>query len=172
MARGDRRGAPRRADRRHDHDLIEALLLAGLTAREVQTAYSRAGRGYLPVGTVYAMRNHLGLRPVHQRHSDLIPWRVLPEHSHAFPAQMLRLEGRRRRGDSIPPADEVKRARFIRRLTREDIVVDYSAEHPDYRNGWAYVERRPGIDRDIIRDPFVDDSGRRIARPAGLRTDA
>lgn len=170
--RGDRAGAPKRADRQIDREFLTELLNEGLPGPEVVNRYRESGRGVIALNSVYAMRHHLGLPPLREQHLELLPWKMKPNHNSGFPAQMLRLESRHRRGETLSKDDEGKRARFVRRLEREGIVVDYNPANPEYHEGWAYVERRPGIDVDLIRDPFRDDKGNFIERPRGLRSGA
>lgn len=85
------------------------------------------------------------------RNDNLIPWHVRSEHRWAYDLAMLRMEGRRRAGVSIRPADLTRLESWKRRLVENgDAVVHYD---PDTEDGFFYVPRRPGIDADLIREP-------------------
>lgn len=82
--------------------------------------------------------------------SRLFPWEVAPEHRWAEQALMLRLEARRRAGETLVPAELTNLVRWVQVLNDRDLVVHYDPAVP---GGFLYVPRRPGIDLDLIRDP-------------------
>lgn len=99
----------------------------------------------------YRRRHGLELRM--ERDSDLIPWRVEREHRWSYPLQMLRLEGRRRRGDELRPVDQVRLDAWRKRVDEEQLVVHYE---PETDEGFFLIPREPGDD-DIIRRPAQED---------------
>lgn len=90
------------------------------------------------------------LEPRVARYDDLLPWRVREEHLYTYPAQMLRMEGRRRAGEQLAMGYQRRLDNWLGRLRADDLVVHYD---PDTDAGFMYVPRRAGIDTDVIRDP-------------------
>ncbi|MFY1688191.1 hypothetical protein [Plantactinospora sp. WMMB782] len=82
-------------------------------------------------------------------HADLIPWTVRKEHQHLYVPQMLRALGQKRAGKALSEGVAGKLERWLPRV-QGDAVVHYD---PDTDQGWFYVPRRPGIDKDVIRVP-------------------
>jgi hypothetical protein len=81
---------------------------------------------------------------------ELIPWEVLPEHRHTYPIIMLRIEARRRAGRELTQRDQDRLAGWLRSRKADDTVVHYD---PETEDGFFYVPRRPGVDKDLIREP-------------------
>lgn len=118
--------------------------------------YEEMSRIYLEkynIETVPSMwgnfRRRHGLTRRIVRDDTLIPWRVKPEHKHAFYVQLLRWEARERAGAPLRDRDRHDLTTFRERLRREKLVVDY-----DEAEGFRLVSRLPS-DRDIIRRPRV-----------------
>lgn len=88
----------------------------------------------------------------HRMHHDesLIPWVVMDEHRHRYPVAMLRKVARQRRGDKITERDQERIDAWLNSLADGDAVVHYD---PQTEEGFFYVPRRPGIDKDLIREP-------------------
>jgi hypothetical protein len=63
---------------------------------------------------------------------------------------MLRLEARQRVDAKLSDRERHRLALFRANLAENDAVVHYD---PDSENGFYYVQRRDGVDRDIIREP-------------------
>lgn len=95
-------------------------------------------------------RHRHGLRRRIQRDDALIPWEVKYEHRWAYPLAMLRVEARKRDGFELRASDAERLETFKRRLIEDGLVVHYD---PDTEQGWWLVPRRPGIDKDLIREP-------------------
>lgn len=96
-----------------------------------------------------------------------IPWHpVLPEHRSRYLPRMLRAAARRARGEKSAAVIEAQLDKFLEQVDALDFVVHYDPETPD---GWFRVPRRAGVDTGLIRDPYVDDDGRPIRRPQGVR---
>lgn len=84
------------------------------------------------------------------RDDNLIPWLVEEQHRWAYPVAMLRTEARRRGGAELTETDESRLKAWKDRLEAEDLVVHYD---PNTDSGFFYVDRRPGVDLDLIREP-------------------
>ncbi len=85
-------------------------------------------------------------------HTDTIPWKLKPEDRYKLTAEILRLLGRARRGDtSIPPEKRGMLIRWLTKRAEDQKVVTY-----DYDDGWGLEPRQPG-DAELIRPP--DDAG-------------
>ncbi len=96
----------------------------------------------------FRLRNGLPRRIV--RDDDLLPWAVKPEHRGMNPAAMLRAVARQRAGAELTKLDERRVKMWLRTRKEEDSVVHYD---PDTEEGFWYVPRRPGVDKDLIREP-------------------
>lgn len=97
-----------------------------------------------------ALRRRHGIDSRIVRDDTLIPWAVNPEHRHSHAVSMLRAEARRRAGKTLTPMMEQMLTAWLAGLERDGTVVHYA---PDTAEGWWYVPRREGIDRDLIREP-------------------
>lgn len=107
-----------------------------------------------------SLRRKYGLERRIVRNDDLIPWHIEPKHRWAYPVIMLRAEARRRAGKELK-RDEARRLEsWLARMERDDTVLHYD---PDTEEGWFYVPRRPGIDKDIIRVPPRKTTSRKAA---------
>lgn len=84
------------------------------------------------------------------RDEQLIPWAVKEEHRHGHAVSMLRAEARRRAGKTLTPVMEDMLTSWLAGLERANEVVHYD---PDTDEGWWYVPRRDGVDKDLIREP-------------------
>ncbi|PVU82946.1 hypothetical protein DDP54_07940 [Cellulomonas sp. WB94] len=82
----------------------------------------------------------------------LVPWQVADCHRRAFAVAMLRMEARRRAGAALSPGDTVRLARWRREPDERGLVVSYDAQSDE---GFGYVPRRPGLDPDLIREPWT-----------------
>lgn len=94
-------------------------------------------------------RHRRGLDRRTTQNDELIPWRLNDEHRFAYPALMLRVEGRRREGKQIRREDLGRVTSFVQNLRDNNLVVAYD---PDTEEGFSLVPREPG-DVDIIRRP-------------------
>lgn len=95
-------------------------------------------------------RRRRGLERRIVRDDELIPWKVDAKHRYAWPVNMLRLEARRRAGKPLTELEVANLEGWLRGLERDGVVVHYE---PQTEQGWFYVEPRPGIDTDLIREP-------------------
>ena len=95
-------------------------------------------------------RRRRGLDRRITRDDALIPWHVERQHRWDYPIMMLRQEARRRAGAEMT-SDQLERLDGWKRgMARDGSVLHYE---PDTEQGWFYVERREGIDTDLIRAP-------------------
>ena len=77
------------------------------------------------------------------RHSDLIPWKLQPEHIYKPEARLLRLEGRRRAGHSLRDDELTWLENWKRELAEADAVIHYDRDTPE---GFHWVTRAdPGV---------------------------
>jgi hypothetical protein len=95
-------------------------------------------------------RRRMGLDQRIAWDDQLIPWAIKPEHRTDWPLAMLRREARRRAGFPLSEEHERELNAWIAARKRDDEVVHYE---PDTAEGWFYLPRRPGIDKDLIREP-------------------
>jgi hypothetical protein len=95
-------------------------------------------------------RRRRGLDRRIQRDDDLIPWAVNREHRWKYPLAMLRAEARRRAGADLRPDDASRLRNWLDEMRASGSVVHYD---PETEEGFFYVPRRVGIDRDLIREP-------------------
>lgn len=95
-------------------------------------------------------RRRKGLARRIARNDELIPWEVKREHRWDYPIMMLRQEARRREGFELTEDYEAQVDGWLAGMERDGTVLHYD---PDTEQGWFYVARRPGIDKDIIRVP-------------------
>ena len=92
-----------------------------------------------------------------------VPWKLKPEHRHLSPARMLRIQARYEQGKPIGATLERQRQRWVAGLLIENQVIHYDPETPE---GFWRFPRRDGIDRWYVREPWIDDDGNQIVRPA------
>lgn len=140
-----------------DIETLKKLRNQGWSYDDIATEYGvTRGAVYLQLSQAKAVNE----RP---NYKHLIPWRVKRDHTYAHPALMLRLLGRRERGDdTIPPVKERMLDKWLRDLREADAVVCY---HPDMppnaaspkSGGWYYSKRRESDGDSIIR--FEPDAG-------------
>lgn len=95
-------------------------------------------------------RRRHGLDRRIERNDDLIPWAVEKRHRWAYPLMMLRTEGRRRSGLEVAESMTGRLDRWLETMKKDDTVVHYD---PDTDDGFFYVPRREGVDKDLIRQP-------------------
>lgn len=105
-------------------------------------------------------RRRKGLNRRITRDDTLIPWAVNVEHRWGYPLAMLRVEARRRAGMELRETDASRLEAWKANLEETNAVVHYD---PDTEEGWHYVPRRKGIDKDLIREPEHRTTQRRNA---------
>lgn len=114
------------------------------------------------------LRRRRGIPTRIVRDEALVPWAVKPEHRHGHAVSMLRAEARRRAGKQLTSGVETMLDVWLRGLAEDGQVVHYA---PETAEGWWYVPRREGIDRDLIREPEQRTGRRNFERsePSGAR---
>lgn len=92
-----------------------------------------------------------------------VPWKLKPEHRYLSPARMLRIQARYDQGLPLSETLEKQRERWIAGLMLDNTVIHYDPETPE---GFWRFPRREGIDTWYVREPWIDDDGNPIPRPA------
>lgn len=153
-------------------DLLELerwIVREGLTPTQASERYAARGE-HVPAQTIAVARWRHGWPTLRADHTALIPWVIAPEHRRRFDHIMLEAESRRRQGLKVPEARVRQLDQWLARLKRDDAVIDYSPTAVDETGvapGWWHVQRRPGIDWDIISMPDLDDEDEvRALRPS------
>ena len=149
---------------RIDYSEASVMLRAGKTQQEVadhfgvtQPAINRAiWRGRIK-GITYdrATKDNTG-----------VPWSpIRPDHRARYLVRMLRAAARRDRGEKNAPIREAELDNFFKQVESMDFVVHYD---PDTGEGFHRVPRRHGIDKGLVRDPWLDDDGEPTPHPVGV----
>lgn len=132
-------GAPRKLP---PSDVLLQLRTQGWTYADIASEYG--------VGTsaVYLQLRQAKAVTPQQRHKDLIPWHVKTAHAHSHPLTMLRLLGRRDRGEDLPPAKARMLEKWLRDVKEVDVVLCYDPDFPvnpasPTVGGFYYSRRRP-----------------------------
>lgn len=141
-----------------DRQEFVRLVRSGMRNREIVDYYAQRGIHLRP-NTISMAKRRYGL-DVHEWHTDLIPWVINQDHQGLYAAKMLRLEGRRRRGEPLTDAQLRYLENWKKKMMEDGTVIHY--EH-DTDEGWFYVPRRDGVDTDLIRDPSLADDGQPVA---------
>lgn len=135
---------------------VDQLIRQGMTDREVAQYLEKHHNIKVTGNAITAWRHRRGEELRRGRHSDLLPWTVTAEHSGKYIPKMLRFEARRRNGETLAPRDLRRLEIFKEKLRAANEgrggVVHYD---PLTEEGWWIVERRPGVDDGMIRDPKV-----------------
>jgi hypothetical protein len=142
----------------------EAMLNAGATQMEVVAEHAR--RGVSITQSTVSTALHDGRIKVQSKYGlprYAIPWKLKPEHRHLSPARMLRIQARHEQKLPLSETLERQRKRWIAGLLIENQVIHYD---PDTAEGFWRVERRDGVDTWYVREPYLDDHGHQIPRPA------
>ena len=105
----------------------------GMTHREIAEKYGVAR------ATISAACAKYGLSGTMTRHDDTLPWKVLVRHTRLYPARMLRLLGRRRKGMELNETEDKLLDSFVLTLTNEDAIVAYQ---PDSDEGFLYIDAK------------------------------
>lgn len=83
------------------------------------------------------------------RYEDMLPWKIKTEHQNDHNARMLRLEGRRRRGQKLTEQEHRWLTAYLRTIKDRGVVVTYV---PELEEGFVWVERNEWDDpADFIR---------------------
>ncbi|MEU8327296.1 hypothetical protein [Micromonospora sp. NPDC048839] len=138
------------ASKIQNHQEAIDWITEGRTYREMIELY-REKYGIETSVTMWGnFRRRQGLEPRLTRDSNLIPWKIEPEHRYNWHVMMLRAEARRRDGKKLPAREAAELDSWLAKRKAEDSVVHYD---PETEQGFFLVPRRPGIDTDLIRVP-------------------
>lgn len=131
---------------------LRAYANSGRTLEEI-AELNAADTGWKPDrSTVSKKLLAMGVEPRYGRRSDLIPWKIRPEHIESRFRYMLEAESRRRQRGRVREADR-KAANLLNDLLfgrGTALVVGY---HPEIG---FYLTDRLDSDQDIIRAPHDD----------------
>lgn len=154
-----------RGRQRIEYAEAEQMLRAGATQQEVADRF-----GVTQSGVQRAIARGRIKDIVYDRTAtdeSAIPWHpIRPEHRSRYLVRMLRAAARRDRGEKSAPVIEAQLDNFLKQIEELDFVVHYD---PDTEEGFHRVPRRGGIDQGLIRNPYLDDQGMQIRKPAGVR---
>ena len=89
-----------------------------------------------------------------QRPADL-PWDVAPRHTGSVHHEMLLTAARVRAGEELGLSERRRFDSWLEDLHAADAVVHYD---PATQEGWFYVPRRAGRDRELVRKPELSDA--------------
>jgi hypothetical protein len=99
------------------------------------------------------LRNTRAVKP-RANHSELIPWYVSKKHDSARPVRMLRLLGRRQKGEELRKVPGQQLDKWLRELNEADVVVCYDPNYPpnpaSELTGGFYYEPRTRDDGDNV----------------------
>lgn len=132
-----------------DKNEMEKYVAAGLTQKQIAEDWSKRTNETVSRTAIAMAIQRYGLtsKRSRPRYEDMLPWRVSEEHQDHRDARLLRLEGRRRRGEPISKENLTWLANWKRALLDMDAVVTYD---PQTEEGFFWTNRREGDD-DIIR---------------------
>ena len=131
-------------------DMAEVLrwIAEGKTYRWMSEEYLRKYDVQISLSTFATIRSRRGIDTRDVADEALVPWKIHPDHAHAYPPGALRMVGRLRAGRPMSPHSLEIAEGFLRSRARTNTVVAY-----DPVEGFSYVTPRPGIDVDLIRVP-------------------
>lgn len=141
-----------------DVEVLVAWRAEGLTQQQMADRINESNRrvladAYVPVtrSAVSVALSRAAKADTRPRYPNKIPWSpIAPEHQKDHLLTMLRTWARIVHEDpTVPDAARHRYERFRDRLLRDGQVVDYSAAE-----GFHLVDRRPGVDTGLIRDPY------------------
>lgn len=141
---------------------LRALAHAKRTYDEIAEANFRS-EGWKPSrSAVLRKLESLGIERRYPSHTNLIPWRVAPEHNRSVIRHMLQAESRKRQHKALSETDRKLLSRLDEMLFGRGtpMVVTY---HPD--TGFALVMREDD-DEDIIRVPSSPEGMRKEIQAA------
>lgn len=138
-------GAPRRLP---TSDILLQMRGQGWKYDEIAAEYG------VSISAVYQqLKQAKAVTPL-RKHNDLIPWRVRTEHAHSHPLTMLRLLGRRNRGEDLPPVKARMLDKWLREVKEANVVLCYEPDYPvnpaSPTVGGFYYSRRRKEDGDSL----------------------
>ena len=133
-----------------DRNRMEGYLTRGLTNPQIVEQYEKDTGIRVTRQAISMALQRYGMTPTipRQNYRDLLPWTVRPEHKMQSDARLLRMEMRRRLGKPLTQRDLTWLTNWKTSLNEEGAVVNYTPEL-----GFHWIERREGVDTDLIRKP-------------------
>lgn len=131
--------------------VLEALMREGKTDGQIVKYLAEHHAITVTRQAISAWRRRRGddMRPLPPK---AMPWRLREEHRQTEPAKVIRWHARLERGEKLGPEDQARHDKALAVLAERNAVFHYDASTPQ---GWFLVERRPGVDTGIVRDPSV-----------------
>lgn len=159
------RGTTIKGRQRIDYARAEQMLRAGATQQEVADEF---GVGQPAVNRAIWRGRIKNITYDRATMDDTgVPWHpIRAEHRSRYLVRMLRAATRRQRGEKSSPVIDAQLDNFLKHMEELDAVVHYD---PDTDEGFFRVPRRHGVDEGLVRNPFLDDEGRKIVKPKGVR---
>ena len=133
-----------------DATTLRRYLKKGLTQAQIADAWE-ADSGVRVSRSAIAMaiaRYGLETPRPRRRNTDLLPWVLKKEHQMATEARLLRMEGRRRRGEPLSKADLTWVSNWVEELRRDNAVITYL---PNTKQGFHRVARTKKDGDSLIR---------------------
>lgn len=121
---------------------LRRLQARGLTHQEIADEVTRITGYPVARSTITAAFRRAGLSEASKKNGVEVPWVVRETHSRKYPVQMLRLLGRRRRGESITDSDSSRLDKWLGDLEAAGAVVVYD---PDTTDGFWYYAGEPDV---------------------------
>lgn len=134
-----------------DNSVLVGLRRDGMKYAEIAKAYG------VSEAAVYLRLRQANATKRQPSYKHLLPWSVKRSHTFAYPAQMLRLLGRREKGDVLAQPQERMLDRWLREIEEAQVVVCYNQDMPPNPasskvGGFYYKRRRPEDRGSIIRE--------------------
>jgi hypothetical protein len=125
---------------------LENYVRQGLTHEQIAVEHEKVTGARVARSSISAAIHRYGLAEHKHRYTDEIPWRLRGKDSKAYPIRMLRLLGKRRRGEKLLPTEDKRLDSWLRTMREENAVVAWD---PDVEPSVFYVERADGDPLDI-----------------------
>jgi hypothetical protein len=105
-------------------------------------------------GAVYLQLRQARATDKRPSYKHLIPWTVRTDHAHAHPVTMLRLLGRRQKGETLPPVKSRLLDKWLEGMAENGLVLCYHPDAPpnpaSRSTGGFYYKRREESDGDSL----------------------
>lgn len=132
-----------------DNAVLADLRRQGWTYADIAAEYG------VSESAVYLRLRQVGATKKTVSHRDVIPWKVKREHTYSFPAQMLRVYGRKQKGLDISDVKDRMLRRWLRGMEDAGVVLCYAPAYPPNpacaAGGFYYSRRRPEDGDSIVR---------------------
>lgn len=129
-----------------------------LKLRERGMSYDDIAEEYgVTKGAVYLQLRDAGRTKARPNNRHLMPaGGVKTEHTYAHPAMMLRILGRRERGEAIPPVKGRQLDKWLREMKEAGVILEYDPACPPNpaspkTGGWWYETRTPADGDKLVR---------------------